>query len=135
MEPSVDFFKVAPARCRLDDWTCNDSVNGLWFGFVIASSVGVLAGLWCGLHLFSFNDVLTNVYAPYALAIETLISLLVSLVTALARRKLPVSNKRFRLAAWLVFLCCVAFGQVAIAWTPRLVAHRVPHNDRTAAVD
>jgi hypothetical protein len=61
-----------------------------------------------------------------------LATILVSVVASLIARKVSVSNERRRVV-WLALLCCIAFGPIALALTPTLVAQRLVRNDRMAA--
>jgi hypothetical protein len=72
-------------------------------------------------------------YVPLLVAVGTLAEAVVSLVAALVGRKIRVPNEKYRRTIWAALVCCVAFGPVAVALTPPLVAKRVVRNDRLAA--
>jgi hypothetical protein len=106
--------------------------NGSWLVFPIAATVGTFAGLYGGFALFPSTDGIANAYAPIAVVVGTLAASLVSLVAGVAATKIPASNGNHRHVLWLALVCCVAFGPVALALTPPLVAHRVARHDRLA---
>ena len=89
------------------------------------------AGLCSGFAIWWPTDRLVPV--PYVVFAATLAVTAVSLVAALAVRKVSLSDEKLRGAVGLVLVCCAAFGPVAVAVTPPLVAYRVARNDRAAA--
>jgi hypothetical protein len=134
MEPSLDFpWWLLLALIALTIVLATALSDGRWLRFVVASTVGTFTGLCSGFALFPSADAIANSYAPFAIVVATLLSVFVSLVAGLAGRKLSVSNENRRRAVCLALVCCVAFGPVALALTPPLVAHRVARNDRVAA--
>lgn len=107
--------------------------DGRWLRVVGACAVGAFAGLCCGCVLFPSSDGIADSYAPIVAAVATLATALVSFVAGLVGRMLAVSKQIYRRAVWVALACCVAFGPVALAVTPPLVAHRVARNDGIAA--
>lgn len=99
--------------------------------FLVASTVGTFAGL-CILAIWWPTDPIARPFLPYAVAVATLAAAVVSLVAGLVVQKISVSNEKSRRALWLALICCFAFGPVAVALTPPLVARRVRRNDRIA---
>jgi hypothetical protein len=106
--------------------------NGNWLGFPIAATVGTFAGLCGGVVLFPSSDGIANAYAPMVVVVGTLIVLLASLVASVVATRVPLLNETYRRALWVALVCCVAFGPIALALTPPLVAHRIARNDRLA---
>jgi hypothetical protein len=106
--------------------------NRNWLGFPIASTVGTFIGLCGGLMLFPSTDGIANSYAPIVVVVVTLAALLVSLVASVVAKRVLPPNGNHRRILWVALVCCVAFGPVALALTPPLVAHRIARNDRLA---
>lgn len=106
--------------------------GGRWLLFMIGSSVCTFVGLCSGFAISLPTDPIAASFVPYIVAVETMVAIPVSLIAALAGRKLPVSNERGRRAIWIAFACCAGLGPLALALTPPLVAHRVARNDRLA---
>jgi hypothetical protein len=104
-----------------------------WLRFVAASIAGTFAGMLAGFLILPLTDGIEAAYSPIAVAVGTAAAVPVSLVGGGAMRNVSLSNERLRRAAWVVFLGCVAFGPVALALTPPVVAYRVARNDRIAA--
>lgn len=105
-----------------------------WRHFVIASAIGAFAGVWSGYAIWPLDtahDYLQSVQATVVL--DTVVAAVVSLVMAQATRKLSLSNQNGRRAVLLALACCVAFGPIALALTPSLVANRVKRNNLLAA--
>jgi len=100
-------------------------------GCVVGSAVGTFAGIFTGFLIWSFEDPLVPL--GYVMVLGSLAVILVSILAGLAGFKLSVSNENRRRAVWLVLLCCVASGPVALALTPPLVAVRVARNERIAS--
>jgi len=65
--------------------------------------------------------------------VATLAATLVSLVAGLVGRKVSVWYEKRRHVLWGALLCCIAFGPLALALTPPLVASRVARNHQVAA--
>lgn len=134
IEPSIDFSRwVLLVLIALMTGLAATLSEGYWLRFVGASIAGSFVGLCCGVVLFPSSDGIANSYAPLAVIVATLATVPVSFVAGLVGRKLSVSNENYRRAIWLALTCCAAFGPVALALTPPLVAHRIAHNDQVAA--
>jgi hypothetical protein len=69
---------------------------------------------------------------PDSIALNTVIAFIASLAAGAAARKVFLSNKTWRYAAWTVQSGCVAFGPLLLGWTPRLVARHIADKDRLA---
>jgi hypothetical protein len=110
-----------------------------WLRFVVASSAGAFAGICVGFLIWWPSDPIAAPYLSLVVPVATLMAALVSLVAGLIVRQIleskqiSISNEKPRRAIWLLFVCCVALGPVALALTPPLVAHRIKRNDRLAA--
>jgi hypothetical protein len=132
MEPNLRFPWWLPlALIALGTGLSTAVSNGRWLHFVVVSVVGAFAGLCSGFAIWLPTDGLVPV--PYVIIVATLAAMAVSFVAALAVRKVSLSDEKRRRAVGLVLICCVAFGPVALALTPKLVAYRVARNDRVAA--
>lgn len=104
-----------------------------WLRQVVAAVVGTFIALCAGFIVLPFTDSIGHSYMPFAIALVTLAAIPVALVAALAGQKLRVLNENHRRAIWLGIAVCVAFGPVALALTPGIVASRTARNDRLAA--
>ncbi len=133
VEPSIDFPRwLLLALLGIMAGLATALSDGRWLRFAIASTVGTFAGMCSGFALFPSEDGIANSYAPFVVIAGTLLSLFVSLFAGFAGRKLSVSSKNHSHAVWLVLICCVGFGPVALGLTSPLVAHRVARNDQLA---
>jgi hypothetical protein len=133
-EPSIDFPRwILLVLIALITGLATILSNARWLHFAVASTVGVLAGIWTGLFLFPPSDAIAASYAPLFSVAAAMAVFVVSLLAALLCRNLSASRKTLRRSVWLVFASCVAFGPIALALTPPLVGHRVATNDRMAA--
>lgn len=134
IEPSLDLPRWLPlAFVALYTGLSTTLSASRWLRFSVASAVGTFAGQ-CGAYaIWRPTDSLAGSFVPFVVVVATLGAFLVSLVAALVGRKIPVLCKKRRRAVWLSLACCVAFGPVALALTPPLVAYRVARNDRVAA--
>lgn len=134
IEPSIDFPRwILLVLVALITGLSTILSNGRWLRFVVASTVGAIAGLWTSLVLFPPSDGIARSYAPVLSAVATIAWFVVSLLAGLLGRNLSASTKTVRRSVWLAFVSCVAFGPIALALTPPLVGHRVTTNDRMAA--
>jgi hypothetical protein len=104
-----------------------------WPLFLAASGSGTFAGICLSYKIWWPSDPIAATWVPYSVAGNTLIVVLVSLAACLAARKTFMFDGRWRRVTWAVLSGCVAFGPVALAMTPTLVAHRIAKNDRMAA--
>jgi hypothetical protein len=133
-EPSIDFPRwILLVLIALITGLATILSNARWLHFAVASTVGVLAGLWTGLVLFPPSDAISASYYPLFSVAAAMAVFVVSLRAALLCRNLSASRKTLRRSVWLVFASCVAFGPIALALTPPVVGHRVATNDRMAA--
>jgi len=107
--------------------------SGRWLRFLVASTVGSLSGLCSGTLLWPTEDVIGRGNVGYFIVPAAAISVLVSLVASLAMRKLSATNEKRRSAIWILFVCSIAFGPVAILLTSPLVARRIERNEMSAA--
>jgi hypothetical protein len=118
-------------------WTSLATIlsDGRWRRFMVASAAGTFAGAWSAYAIW-WPPIGIPVYMQSlkaTTALNTLAAVLVSLIAGLAGRKISVSNENCRRALWVALACCVAFGPIALALTPQLVAGRVKRNDQLAA--
>jgi hypothetical protein len=133
IEPSIGLSPWLPlALIALMTGLSTTLSNGNWPAFPIAATVGTFAGLCSGVVLFPSSDGIANAYAPIAVVGGTLAALLVSLIAGMAATKILASKENHQRVLWVALVCCVAFGPVALALTPPLVAHRLARNDRLA---
>ncbi len=107
--------------------------RGRWKRFVLASSVGTFAGFCLGLAIWPASDPFAWDFIPLVVPALTAITVLLSLVIGFALRKVSITNERSRRVAWLLLFTFAAFGPIAVALTPPLVARRISRNDRIAA--
>jgi hypothetical protein len=99
----------------------------------VASAIGTFFGLCAGTLIWWPSDPIARPWVPIIVAVDTTLAGLVATVAGVAGRRVRLSAKLYRLAAWLALVGCVAFGPVALALTPPLVAHRIAINDQLAA--
>jgi len=104
-----------------------------WPRFVFASTVGTLVGLFGGYAIWPNPDGIAEPYEPLVVLAMTVAAAFTSLFAGLVARKVSVQNETGQHSLWASLLCCVAFGPIALALTPPLVASRVARNDRLAA--
>lgn len=106
--------------------------GGLWLRFVVASVVGTFAGLCSGYAIWPPSDPIAASYTLFAIGAALGAAVLVSLAACLVGAAISVSEK-YKRVLWLLLASGVAYGPIALALTPPLVAHRVARNDRIAA--
>lgn len=128
----MDFFGCPGADHRIFEFSTILSTKR-WMLFVVTASAASLTGLCSGCLLFQSSDGIANAYALLIALLAALVACFVSLFAGLLARLLPVLKQNRRRAVWFALACCVAFGPVALALTPPLVAYRVAWNDRAAA--
>jgi len=104
-----------------------------WPRFVFASSIGTFAGLFGGYAIWPNPDGIAASYEPFVVLVMTVEAAFTSLLAGLVARKVSVQNENRQHPLWVPLLCCAAFGPIALALTPPLVASRVARNDRLAA--
>ena len=86
IEPSVDFpRRILFGLVALITGLATILSNDRWLHFVVASTVGALAGLWAGLFLFPSTDAIATSYAPLFIAAATIAAFIVSLHTIRAQ--------------------------------------------------
>lgn len=98
--------------------------GGRWLRFAAASSATTFVGALAGFVFWPLEDGISQSYALFAVIAAVLAVAIISVVVGLACRRIAVSNERFRLALWFALAACVAFGPVALALRPAVVAHR-----------
>jgi hypothetical protein len=104
-----------------------------WPRFVFASSIGTFAGLFGGYAIWPNPDGIAASYELLVVLVMTVEAAFTSLFAGLVARKVSVQNENRQHPLWVPLLCCAAFGPIALALTPPLVASRVARNDRLAA--
>ena len=137
VEPSLDFSRwILLGLIALMAAAATALSEGRWLRFVLASVAGSFAGLFSGILMWPSHDGIANTYSGIALAVGTLAAAVAALAAGVAAslvvRKAPGLNPALRRILWLAMACCVAFGPVALALTPPLVARRVARNDALA---
>lgn len=134
LEPTLDLPAWIPlAVIALSAGLATILSEGRWLRFFLVCSAASLAGLVVGYSVWPMEDGIAQSYAGIAIVVATLAVALVSLVAGLIGRMIPLEKRKPRGAAWVVLAGCIAFGPVALALRPALIAHRVEHNDRLAA--
>lgn len=103
-----------------------------WPVFLFASGLGAMGGLCLGAVIWFPSDGIAASYLPIVIAILTVVAILASSVAALVARNVVISPGTNHTALWVALLTAVAFGPVALALTPPLVARRITRNDRLA---
>ena len=134
IKPSLDLPWWVPLMCIA---FCASLATVLWPGqrlwILAASAIGAFFGLCAGYSIWWPTDPIAGSWVPIGVAIATTLATLVAFVAGMAARSTNLSMAIHRQAATLVFAGCVAFGPVALALTPPLVAHRIAVNDKLAA--
>lgn len=134
VEPSLDLPDWIPIACAAFCPGLSTILNGSnWLLFVICSGLGTFGGLCLSYTIWWPSDPIAGPWVPYSIALNTVIALVAALTAGLTARKVFVSSKTWRYAAWAVLSGCAAFGPVMLGITPRLVARRIAYNDRVAA--
>jgi hypothetical protein len=105
-----------------------------WPLFLVAATAGAFGGLYAGYAIWPPSDPIAGPLVPYDIAFGTVAAAVTSLVASLVCRKVPILNEKHRPAVWVAMSALVAFGPVALALTPPLVAHRIARNDQAAAI-
>jgi len=100
----------------------------------MASAIGTFFGLCAGNLIRGPSDPIARAWVPIIVAVGTALAGLVATVAGVAGRRVRLSAKVYRRAAWLALAGCVTFGPVALALTSPLVAHRIWVNDQVAAL-
>lgn len=133
VEPSLDLPSWMPllsvALCTSIAIMLN---NERWLLFISRSGIGTLGGLRLGCAIWWPRDPITGPLAHYAIAVNTIIALIVSLMAGFAARKISISTYTNRTALWIALVGVVAFGPVLLLLTPPLVARRMTCDDRLA---
>ena len=102
---------------------------------VLLSVAATALGIGAGSMILPFTDVIGHTYWPFVALVIVLISLPVAIFAAWAGRRLrqAFSHHHVGWATWLALAACVAFGPIALALTPAVVAARTARNDRVAS--
>lgn len=133
MEPSFDWPWWLPLLVVASLTGLSTALShGRWLRFLVASSVGTIAGLISGVMMWPSEDVIGRGYVAFFIIPEIAISVLVSFVVSLVMRKNSISDGRSRRAFWIALACCFAFGPIAVFLTPPLVARRVARTELVA---
>ena len=106
--------------------------GGRCLRLLTASAIGTFAGLCGGFAIWWPSDPIAGPWVKYDVIAGTLATILLALAAGLAGYGVAVLTKRCRPAVWIALACCVAFGPIALALTPPLVAYRVARNDHAA---
>jgi hypothetical protein len=133
MEPSFDWPWWLPLLVVASLAGLSTALShGRWLRFLVASSVGTIAGLVSGVMMWPSEDVIGRGYVGFFIIPEIVISVLLSLVASLVMQKLSISNETYKRTFWIALTCCVAFGPIAVFLTPPLVARRVARTELVA---
>jgi hypothetical protein len=134
LEPALDLPWWVPLTViALCSASATALSNGGWLKVVAVSAAATFAGLVVGYSLWPLEDGIAQSYAGLAATAATLAVALESLGAGLLARRLSGASNNYRRVIWLVLAGCVAFGPVALAIRPSIIAHRVARNDRIAA--
>src|ERR1700683_1419183 len=99
--------------------------GGRWLLFTVVSAAATLVGLLAGSTIWPLEDGITQSYSGIVAIVAALEVFFASLVIGLLALLVPVPNGKLRRVVWLAFLCVAAFGPVALAVRPPIVAHRL----------
>jgi hypothetical protein len=134
VEPNLDLPSWIPlASAAVSTGLSTTLHRARWPLFLLASGLGTFGGLCVAYMIWWPTDPIAGTWVPYSVAAVTLAAVFVSLVAALAARKVVISHATWQRAVWVLLSGCVAFGPVALALTPPLVRQRTSRNDRLAA--
>ena len=103
-------------------------------GMIAAAVVGTCVGIWSGYIIWKPSDSIVGSYIGLTIVVGTLATLVVSLITSFLSRKVAARFDGRARSLWVLLVCCVAVGPLALAVAPTIVAHRVARNDRIAAL-
>jgi hypothetical protein len=106
--------------------------GGRWLLFAVVSAAATLVGLMAGSMIWPLEDGIAQSYSGIVAVVAALAVFFTSLVTGLLALLVPVLNEKLRRVVWLALLCVAAFGPVALAVRPPIVAHRLAHNEYLA---
>jgi hypothetical protein len=134
IEPNLDLPWWVPLACVaicacLATFLCPVA----WLWFPAASATGTSSGLCVGYRLWWPTDPIAGPWVPITVAVASGVTVLLAFVAAVAGRRISSATAIHPRAVWPALVACVAFGPVALAVTPSLVAHRIALNDRLAA--
>ena len=87
-----------------------------------------------GFAIWKPEDRLAASYNGLTIAVVTLATLVVAVVTFLLFRKRVAWMERQTRSLWLTLVFCAAVGPLALAVTPPILAYRISSNDRDAAL-
>ena len=100
---------------------------------VVAAVVGTFAGTTSGFVIWQPKDAIAATYVGPIIAVDTLATLVVAVVTFLLFERAAWMERQTR-SLWLTLVLCAAVGPLALAVTPLILAHRISSNDRDAAL-
>jgi hypothetical protein len=104
-----------------------------WPLFLIASIIGNFGGQCVCNAIWGSRQPMARFFVAVSVVVTSIAVAVTSLLACLAGRKVSIPGGRPRLAVWVGVSALVAFGPVARALTPPLVAYRVARNDNVAA--
>jgi hypothetical protein len=104
-----------------------------WPLFLIASIMGNIEAQCVGNTIWGAREPMAGFFVAVAIVVTSIAVAVTSLLACLAGRKVSIPAGRPRLAVWVAVSAVVAFGPIARALTPPLVAYRVARNDEVAA--
>jgi len=106
--------------------------GGRWLLFTVVSAAATLVGLIAGSSIWPLEDGIAQSYSGFVAVAAALAVFFASLVAGRLGLLVPIINEKRRRTVWLAFLCVAAFGPVALAIRPPIVAHRLARNEYLA---
>jgi hypothetical protein len=103
-------------------------------GVVVAAVAGTFAGTASGFAIWKSEDGIVASYNGLTIALETLATLVVAVLTFLLFGKRAAWMERQTRSLWLTLVFCAAVGPLALAVTPPILGYRISSNDRDAAL-
>lgn len=107
--------------------------GGRWLLFGIVSAAATGLGMLAGFAAWPLQDGIAQSYAGIACLVATIAVAVVSILAGLAGQVASRLLAKRKLAVWIVFAGCVAFGPATLAVGPIIIGKRVAHNDKMAA--
>lgn len=107
--------------------------DGRWLESVLSTSAGTFAGLFVGCAIWPDPDPITRSYSGVLVIGVTLLSIFISVVSGFVGLKISKRAEYRRDVIWMAFVCCAAYGPIALLLTPSFAARRVAHNQDLAS--
>lgn len=104
-----------------------------WLHFAAIAAASTMVGVLAGYLIWPQEDGIAQSYSEIGAILATIAVSLTSLVAGLLAFLIPLSNEKLHRAVWPALLCVAAFGPLALAVRPSIVANRVARNERLAS--